>query len=328
MRQNTNIETFGGYLYEAALELKTAKSEKNAGKPYISGTIDIATDEECANIIQVHFTYVTPTTAKGNNNATYVALSKIMNEGKTVAEHGKENATKVAVDRSALSLNDFFVKEASAEGGYAPVSQKRNEGGYVSIITELPAADKRNSFKIDTVIMNVHHVDADPEKNINEAFTELRGFVFDFRNSIMPVTFVVRNPKGMAFFESLDVTPSEPYYTQLRGFVNNKSIVVTKTEESAFGEAYVESYERKVREWVVTSAAKVPYEFGEENVLTLNDISTAMKNRQVALSEIKQRRIDYDNSKNSSVDTATANASTISNFMSDFQTMKNTGFSF
>ena len=109
MINNTHIE---GLLYEDKLEKKiTGENSKNPGTEYITGTIDIATDDNGVNIVPVHFTYVTEKTAKGNTNATFGMLNNII-EGniKTVMGAGKEAAAKVRVD-SALGLMNSTVIE-------------------------------------------------------------------------------------------------------------------------------------------------------------------------------------------------------------------------
>ena len=79
MRKALNKARIEGRIYDSTLALKTVqnKESQNFGKEFINGTLDIATDDDCMNIVQVNFTYVTETTAKGNKNNTYVALKKI-----------------------------------------------------------------------------------------------------------------------------------------------------------------------------------------------------------------------------------------------------------
>ena len=64
MRKNENTQHIEGRLYQHNLEIKTVKNQtsENFGKEFISGTMDIAVDEAGLNVLQVHFTYVTPTT--------------------------------------------------------------------------------------------------------------------------------------------------------------------------------------------------------------------------------------------------------------------------
>ena len=60
MRKVKNQEIIKGYIYEHKLAIKTVQNKEsdNFGKPYISGTIDIATDEDCTNVITDRNKYI------------------------------------------------------------------------------------------------------------------------------------------------------------------------------------------------------------------------------------------------------------------------------
>lgn len=303
MRKNMNTERITGYIYsfgEAngrnSLEKKVSgENSKNPGTEYIAGTINVAVDEEGINVIPVHFTYVTATYgSSGKKNNNFDVLVKIINEGKTWVTDGKDAATKVQIDAN-LALNDFYVDDATR--GETLVSSKVNEGSFISIINQLPPVEERNTFKVDMVITNVTHVETNEEKKIDEDYVTVRGAVFNFRNELLPVDFVVRNPQGMKYFESIDASSTDPYYTKVWGRINCSTIVNQVTEESAFGEAAVRTFEKKVREWVITGTAKEAYDFGAEEVMTTEELLTAMQNRQVALAEIKKRSDEYKNSR-------------------------------
>jgi hypothetical protein len=67
------------------------------------------------------------------------------------------------------------------------------------------------------------------------------------------------------------------------------TIKTERKEESAFGEAAVQTYEKKSREYVITGTAKVPYDFGDEETLTAADVNKMIQDRQVKLAEIEKR---------------------------------------
>ena len=108
MINQTHIE---GVLYEHALEAKvTGENSKNPGTEFISGTIQIATDDAQLNIVPVHFTYVTAVTSTGKTSDTYNTLKNIIDKVYgTVMADGAEKATKLRVD-SAIGLNEFFAE--------------------------------------------------------------------------------------------------------------------------------------------------------------------------------------------------------------------------
>lgn len=79
MKAMINKSHVEGILYEHDLELKTSgPNSKNPGTQFITGTVSIATDDAGLNIVPVHFTYVTATTAKGGTNATFTTLKNII----------------------------------------------------------------------------------------------------------------------------------------------------------------------------------------------------------------------------------------------------------
>lgn len=309
MKKTLNKEHISGRIYDHALAIKTVQSteSKNYGKEFINGTIDIATDDDCLNIVQVHFTYVTETTSKGNKNATYGALKNIIENGKTILNDGAENATIVKID-TALALNDFYT---SRNGEETLVSAKRNEGGFVTIIQKMEDADNRNTFECDMLINGTRYVEADPEKNIAEDYLVVKGAVFDFRNAILPVEFIVKSKGGIKYFESLDASPQNMTFTKVWGKINSETIVTKREEESAFGEPAVKEYTRTVREWVITGTSKADavYEIGDaENGITTEDIKKAMADREVYLADVKKRQDEYQASKNAGSSTPGASA--------------------
>ena len=76
MRKNTNWSKIEGRIYQHNLEIKQVKNQESAniGKDFISGTIEVAVDDNLTNIIPIHYTYVAPTYSSGKPNQTYHAL--------------------------------------------------------------------------------------------------------------------------------------------------------------------------------------------------------------------------------------------------------------
>lgn len=288
MKKMINTERVEGRIYQHNLVKKTVQNQtsSNYGKEFISGNIEVATDEEGLNIIPVHFTYVTETTSSGNKNATYGILEKIINEDKTWINCGKDEALKVRID-TALGLNDFYTQDDRL------VSAKVNEGGFVTIISTLAPENERNTFTMDMLITSAIRTEADPEKNIEADYVTVKGAVFNFRNALLPVDFVVKNPDGMTYFEDLNASQNEPVFTKVWGRINCGSISNEVKEDTAFGEESVRTFERKIREWIILGTSKVPYDFGDESVLTVDEVKKAMQDRELLLADTKKRSDDY-----------------------------------
>lgn len=289
MRKNINNIHIEGRIYQHTLEVKTVQNQQSAnyGKQYINGNIEVATDNQGMNIIPVNFTFVTEKTKKGTANKTYTEMMKIIQNGKTVIGDGFENATMVSID-TAVAMNDFVASDDSM------VSQAIAQGGFVSVVSKIQENEhERCKFKMDVVITGVNRVDADPEKFIDNDYVSVRCGAFDFRNALLPMELVVKNEGGMKYFEDLDISPATPVYTQVWGFMDFRNISIPVTEESAFGEAAVTMRNRKMKHWTITGASKVPYDFGDEKVMTADELTKAMQDREIHLADVRKRREDY-----------------------------------
>ena len=287
----TNSEKIEGYVYSMGSnfnelsERVTGENSKKPGTRYIAGDLDIAVDEAGMNVVTVHYSYVTETYSSGKPNSTYAALKKIIDNPERIwINCGKDDAFKVQCTGVSIGVNDFIGSDGSK------VAALRNENGFCTIISTLSENEAdRSTFSADMLITRVNHIDKDPDKNIKQDYTTVSGCIFGFGPKIIPATFNVRNPSGMKYFEDLDASPASPVFTKVWGKVTSATEKVEKTEESAFGEAAVRVYERKNREYLITGTAKIPYDFGDEEVLTAEDIKKMNQDRQVLLAEIEER---------------------------------------
>ena len=302
MKKMTNTTHIEGLLYEHKLELReSGPNSKNPGTKFIMGTVDIATDDACTNIVPVHFTYVTATTAKGATNATFTTLSNIV-DGKygSVMANGKDNAVKLRID-SALGLNEFYTDRNGQE---ELVSAKRNEGGFVHVADSLAEDETiRNTFKCDMLITGVKEVEADEEKKL-PAKAIVRGAIFDFRGSLMPVEFSAVNPNAIKYFVGLGASNASPTFTCVWGRQVSETIVREIRTESAFGEDEVREVKNTRKDFVITGASKEPYAWDDESTLTANEVAEAVAARETYLATIKARQDEYKASKNATTATA------------------------
>ena len=287
-----NTETIEGYLYQHKLALKTVQDpqSKNFGKEFINGSVFVATDEAGLNVIEVHYTYVPVVTNAGSANKTFTALKQIM-EAATWIENGKDAAIKVKLSPS-LALNDFYDKTNTL------VSAKRNEGGFAEIVASINADEaKRATFKTDIVMTSIKRVEKDEEKGITEDFDEIRGAIFDFKGSVLPFDFRVRNEAGMDYFEGLDISSSNPVFTTIWGKIVSQTEKKEIVEPTAFGEPSVRVVEKTNKEYCITGTNPDSPAFGDDTTITADELKTAMQNREVYLAEVKKRQDEYAASK-------------------------------
>lgn len=296
MRKTINSTHIEGWLYQHSLSLKvTGERSKNPGTQFINGNIDIATDDKMTNIVTVHFSYVTPTyTKSGSPNQTFNALQNIIN-GVTcnVIEHGVDRAAKVRID-SQVGLNEFWSVRNNPEGEV--VSQIRNEGGFLHVVQTIAAAEGlRDTFKTDMIVTGTRRIEADADRGREEK-VEVKGYIFDFRNALLPVTYYVYGG-GMDHFENLDASVNTPVFICVNGHQVSKTVTtVQKNENSGWGETFAQEVTSTQREFVITGALD-PYDWDDESTITAQEYKEALQARELTIAEIKTRQEEYEASR-------------------------------
>ena len=307
MKNAVHIE---GLVYQHDLKKKVSgPTSKNPNTPFINGTLDIATDDALTNIVQVHFSYVTPTTKNGNPNNTYEVLKNIAdNVVGNVMANGADKAGKVRIDTS-IGVNDFYT---SRGGKDELVSTKRNEGGFVHYANNdmNPDEKARNTFECDIVLTNV--IDVDPnEEAQTEGHVILRGYVFGYGNTLIPVDFIANNPVAMDYFRNLEATPNTPVFTRVKGRQISQTIVTKVTEESAFGEPSVKEVRKNRKAHVVYWAQTEPYLWDDESTITASELTELKAAREVHLAAVKKNQEEYAANKDNAIPTAPAASASI-----------------
>lgn len=305
LKNNVHLE---GRLYQHNLSLKTTgPNSKAPGTQFISGTLDVATDDNITNIVTVHYTYVTAKYgSSGKDNPNFKVLNDII-DGKylTCMADGSDVATKVSIDTN-IGLNDFYSDRDKDENGEPKlVSAKRNEGGFIRIVKDLKAADKdRNNFTADIVITGMTRREADPERDLPEKGI-IKGAIFDFRNALLPVEFSVTAPQAIDYFEGLEPSAKNPVFTRVKGTEISEVVKRTITQEGAFGDEVREVNSTR-RDWVITWAQAEPFEWDSEETITAAELTKAMQDRQIYLAEVKKRYDEYKESQGNAIAAAPA----------------------
>lgn len=302
----THVE---GLIYNHSLEEKVSgPNSKVPGTKFISGTVEVATDDALVNIVPVHYTYVTAMTAAGKENPTYTTLANIINGTfKTVVADGADRAQKIRID-SAIGLNEFYSDRSGTE---ELVSVKRNEGGFAHTNGNFTNDETlRNTFDVDIVITGVRRVEGDPDRGTEDKVI-VKGAIFDFRGSLLPVEFSVINPAAMNYFEGLDASNKNPVFTRVTGRQVSETIVRQITEEGAFGEPKVREVSSSRKDFVITWAKAEPYVWDDESTITVDEFKKAISDRELTLAELKRRNDEFKASRNNAGSAFTTTTSSV-----------------
>lgn len=274
MKKMINKSHIEGLLYESTLEEKIAgENAATPGSKYISGKLSIQVAPD--NIVVVDIFENEITKAK-KRNQKYDKLIQLIG-GNSIVSGGEDTAVCLKVD-SALSLNDWHRPDGEL------ISTLRNFNGFINFVSmgELkPSA----TFEVDMLITSVtddmtKDADGTYEPNGN---LKVKGMIFDFAERVLPVELLVENEAGVKYFR--DVEPNT--FTKVWGKQETQSNTVEKVEESAFGEDKVVEYTNTRKKFIITGTNKEAYMFGEEKVLTVEEVQSGIAARNVYLAAKK-----------------------------------------
>lgn len=284
MKQFDNKVHLEGRIFSHTLQKRvTGEQSKNPGTEYIGGTLNIATDEEGINVVPVRFTYVTAVYSKsGKPNDTYNVLTQIIENDVTWEKNGKDAAPQVRIDGD-IEVNDFLGRTGEM------VEAKGVRGSFVHFANGSfglnSNEDKRNTFEADMLI-----IAADPQEvEDGEDYMNLRGYVFAYRNALVPATFSIHNPAGIKYFEKCDISNANPLLTKVWGNIISTTQEIKTEVESAFGGAQVNVTTRTLRAWEVSGCAAEPYEWDDDSTLTAADFAKLLEEREAVKAEAKRR---------------------------------------
>lgn len=273
-RREYNRVEVNGYLYSHNLEKKVSRK----GVEYIGGNIEVATDNDLLNIVRVTFTYVTAITSTGKESSTYALLEKIIGESKTVQNVGKDSATFVRV-QGDIEKNDYVSNQTGDM-----VEQTRIRGSFVN---EGSRGEMCAKFDADMLISGYD----ERESADGSTYGVIKGYVFNFRNDFLPVQFnVPASSGGMEYFSGENISNDNPLLTHIWG--NITTTVIAVESESAFG---VRASSRQLRSWDIAGASGTPYEFGDESIMTYDDIKAGLQARADHLAEVRAQYEEYQN---------------------------------
>lgn len=274
MKKMINKSHIEGLLYESTLEEKEAgAAAQKPGSKFVAGKLSIEVEEDNVVIVEI---FENEITKAGSKNQKYDKLLSLI-KGNSIVSAGRDNAVCLKVD-SALSLNDWYRPDGEL------VSTLRNFNGFINFVSigELkPSA----TFEVDMLITSVTDdmtKDADGTYEPNGAL-KVKGLIFDFASRVLPVELIVENEAGVKYFR--DIEPNT--LTKVWGKQETQSNTVTKIEPSAFGDDKVVEYTNNRKKFIITGTNKEPYMFGEQEILTVDEVQEGIASRNVYLASKK-----------------------------------------
>lgn len=273
LRQANTKATAVGLLTDKKLEIKT---DPKTGEKHIEGTVTVKTSDK--NFV----TFTVYSKEKKNDktdNKAYAGLVTVMNEFKSVADVGDDDADYIRVNGQ---LNPYRGQNGNEIIGY--------RGSFFNRIRNVDNVVPDASFEVEMFIQSiVPEMGKDADGEMSETGRlKISGWVPTY-NGIEPVDLIV--PEELA--DACDNTYEPGQTVEFYGDIINNSIEEIIEKPVAFGKPKKEVRRSFVNELIVTGGSS-PYEGDEETdkdhvPYDRDAINAAITERNIAIEEAKNK---------------------------------------
>lgn len=263
-----------GYLFSHSLTQNVSKNNNN----YIRGRMEIALDADFTRVVPVQWLVMETRTSE------YNTLQSIINDGISVQDgryKNKNEITKVRITGN-IDVSDYVSRNTGQL-----VSYQQIRGGFIHLMHDPIPEDNNCTFRADTYLNFAEYVDDDAGV---EPYMRLKGFVFDFRGHLIPVTFNTCTLEGGHFFETEQIDADNPFFSTVYGRVEPSTVVSsTQVDESniGFGTPIVQETTRSFITWLIDSSEI--NKGVDESTISDEEFQNAMRERQVELADVRSR---------------------------------------
>lgn len=268
LREAANQVQVEGLFVENRMEIVEADGIK-----VIRGEFDVEVAEGEVHTFRV---YATEKKKDGADNNIFKGLKTVMDEYKSIASHGREEADKVRITNGKLGLNEY----------YAPDGQlKQYTQLTTNFINRVPANDKFEPKAEFEVELFVHSVTDEIKNNEETGRVILKGYVPLFNGRVIPMQFVV-GEEGAEFVKD----NYEPGTTvKIYGDIINRVEIKEIEESVAFGKPKKKVTRNVVRELLVTGGTE-PYDVDSPKAFDPKLIKAALTEREIYLENLKNKK--------------------------------------
>lgn len=270
LREADNKVFVEGIVSEVNFEIKQID-----GKEAITGDIVIQLNDDSICTVDV-FSYKLK--KDGNENTVFKGLSTVMNEYKSIAKFGKEEADQVRISGAKLVVNDYYNPSGELK------SIVKVQTNFVNRMKQGEEFNPKVEFEVEVFIHKINdQVDKNNELTGNKVIS---GLVPVYDGKIVPMDFIVSDFELVKAIESLYEAGQT---VRLYGDVNI-SVTTTKTiVPVAIGKPKEVINTLTTRELIITGGSE-PYAEDDANAFNVETVKNAMAVRTEMLEELKNKK--------------------------------------
>lgn len=276
IKEGKNEVTLEGKL----LEIDSFEGTTGDGREYLSATLTVETGESEQVNIEL---FSMKLTNSGAENSIYKSLRTVVDEYKSVAKVGKEEADIVRVEAPTGSFNNGTIGLNDYVGGDGQLrSFPQINATFVNRVDKGEEVNPHAKFAVEILVDRIIE-EFDKEEN-ETGRVILHGYIPQYGGKVIPFEFKV-SKDGSGYVQ--DNYERNDTVFVCGDIINKSERIVTKIE-TAFGADKEEVKYKTLREFVVTGGTD-PYDEGDANAYDPEVIRKALVQREVYLEELKEK---------------------------------------
>ncbi|MCA1027024.1 hypothetical protein LCM23_13060 [Cytobacillus kochii] len=213
--------------------------------------------------------------ADGSENGIAKGYKTIIDEYKSVASHGREEADKVRVNQGKVGVNEYYGQDGKLK------SFPQLTSNFFNRVSPGEEYAPKAEFEVEVFVKSTS-----PEiKNDEETGRlKLEGIIPLYGGKVIPFSFVV-NEEGADYVDSnYEAGDTAKVYGDIINFKEK----VTVMEKAAFGKDKEKVTYKTLREYLITGGVD-PYDEENANSYKVDSIKQAMVERETYLAELKNQ---------------------------------------
>jgi len=211
----------------------------------------------------------------GSENGIAKGYQTVINEYKSVASHGREEADKVRITQGRIGLNEYYGQDGMLR------SFPQLSTNFVNRVQTGEEFNPRAEYEVEVFIKSVV-----PEvKNEEETGrVKVNAIIPAYGGKVLPFSFMAPVEAAEYIEDNYEAGSTVKVYGDIVNFKEKKVIL----EEVAFGKPKEKVTYNTVREYLITGGSE-PYDEENAKAYSVEVIKKAMTEREVYLEELKNR---------------------------------------
>ncbi|MGD7046971.1 hypothetical protein FZC83_01920 [Rossellomorea marisflavi] len=212
----------------------------------------------------------------GSDNGIAKGYLTVIDEYKSVADVGREDADKVRVSQGKIELNEYFGQDGMLK------SFPQIRSNFFNRLAPTDEYAPKAEFDVEMVVAKISE-----EKNKDQEETgrvKLKGFIPLFGGTVIPFEFVVSEEGSEYVEQNYEKGETVNVFGKIINFKESKTV----KKAAAFGADKEVTTYNTVREYLITGGGE-PYEEDNKKAYDPELIGKALTEREVYLEELKKR---------------------------------------